>query len=79
MESNLAPLIDQVMHDNPRVYIKSHVYTRGNQQPSEGRPHIEIHFSTTAETSKNATERLNKAIAGVSKLIEKNGGRVKPA
>jgi nicotinamide-nucleotide amidase len=79
MESNLAPLIDQVMHDNPRVYIKSHVYTRGNQQPSEGRPHIELHFSTTAETSKNASKRLDKAIASISRLIESNGGRVKPA
>ena len=79
MESDLAPLIDQVMHDNPHVYIKSHVYTRGNQQPSEGRPHIEIHFSTTAETSKTATERLNKTVADLSKLVKNTGGRVKPA
>ena len=27
MESSLAPLIDEVMHDNPLVYVKSHVYT----------------------------------------------------
>jgi molybdenum cofactor synthesis domain-containing protein len=77
MESNLAPLIDQVMHDNPRVYIKSHVYTRSNQQPSEGRPHIEIHFSTTAETSKNASEHLDKTITELSRLIVNSGGRVK--
>ena len=77
MESNLAPLIDQAMHDNPRVYIKSHVYTRSNQQPSEGRPHIEIHFSTTAETSKNASEHLDKTIAELSRLIVNSGGRVK--
>lgn len=79
MESNLAPLIDQVMHDNPRVYIKSHVYTKSNQRPSEGRPHIEIHFSTTAETSKTASEHLDKAIADLSRLIVNSGGRVKPA
>jgi nicotinamide-nucleotide amidase len=77
MESNLAPLIDQVMHDNPRVYVKSHVYTRSNQQPSEGRTHIEIHFSTTAETSKNASEHLDKTIAELSRLIVNSGGRVR--
>jgi len=78
MESNLAPLIDQVMRYNPHVYIKSHVYIKGNPEPSEGRPHIELHFSTTAETSKNASKRLDKAIASISRLIESNGGRVKP-
>ena len=77
MESNLAPLIDQVMHDNPRVYIKSHVHTRSNHQPSEGRPHIEIHFSTTAETSKNASEHLDKTITELSRLIVNSGGKVK--
>jgi molybdopterin-biosynthesis enzyme MoeA-like protein len=79
MESNLAPLIDQAMRDNPRVYIKSHVYTEGSQQSSEGRPHIEVHFSTTGQTSRSASERLDKAIASLSRLIENNGGRVKPA
>ena len=77
MESNLAPLIDQAMHDNPRVYIKSHVYTRSNKQPSEGRPHIEIHFSTTAETSKSALKQLDKTIADLSRLIVNSGGRVR--
>ena len=76
MESSLAPLIDQVMHDNPRVYIKSHVYTRSNQRPSEGRPHIEIHFSITAETSRNASEHLGKTITELSRLIVNCGGRV---
>jgi molybdenum cofactor synthesis domain-containing protein len=79
MESTLAPLIDQAMRDNPRVYIKSHVYTEGTQQSSEGKPHIEVHFSTVAHTSKNASKRLDKAIASLSKLIEDHGGRVKAA
>lgn len=76
IESNLAPLIDQVMHDNPRVYIKSHVYTKSDQQPSEGRSHIEIHFSTTARTSKNASEELDKTITELSRLIVNSGGKV---
>jgi len=79
MESNLAPLIDEVMRDNLYVYIKSHVYVRSSKQPSETRPHIELHFSTTVENGNVATERLNKAIEQLSGLIRKNGGKVKTA
>jgi nicotinamide-nucleotide amidase len=76
MESSLAPLIDEVMHDNPRVYIKSHVYTNSHPQ-TEGRgSHIELHFSTTAENSETASDRLEKAIAHLSELVQNGGGRV---
>jgi len=71
MESALAPLIDQVMHDNSYVYIKSH--PRGEER----KPHIEIHFSTTAKNSKTAKNCLGKAIAQLSELIQKNGGKIK--
>jgi len=71
MESALAPLIDQVMHDNPYVYIKSH--PRGEER----KPHIEIHFSTTAKESKTAKDRLGKAIIQLSELIERNGGKIR--
>lgn len=70
MESSLAPLIDQTMHDNSFVYIKSHPKGRENT------PHIELHFSTTAEGSETAKNRLGKAIRQLSELIEKNHGRV---
>lgn len=71
MESALAPLIDQVMRDNPYVYIKSH--PRGEER----KPHIEIHFSTTAKDSKTAKDRLGKAIIQLSELIERNGGKTR--
>ena len=71
MESALAPLIDQVMHANPYVYIKSH--PRGEER----KPHIEIHFSTTAKDSKTAKDRLGKAIIQLSELIERNGGKTR--
>ncbi|MCK4474745.1 hypothetical protein KAU30_02785, partial [Candidatus Bathyarchaeota archaeon] len=71
MESALAPLIDQVMHDNPYVYIKSH------PQGEERKPHIEIHFSTTAKGSKTAKNRLGKVIIQLSELVQKNGGKIK--
>ena len=72
MESALAPLIDKTMHDNPHVYIKSH------PKGEERKPHIEIHFSTTAKSSKTAKNRLGKAIIQLSELVQKDGGKIKP-
>jgi nicotinamide-nucleotide amidase len=77
MESNLAPLIDQVMHDNPCVYIKSHVYTKSPVQIEGQKSHIELHFSTTADAPETAKKRLNKAITQLSELVQKNGGKVR--
>jgi molybdenum cofactor synthesis domain-containing protein len=71
MESVLAPLIDQTMHDNPYIYVKSHPKGRENT------PHIELHLSTTAKDSKNAKDRLGKAIIQLSELIESKGGKIK--
>jgi nicotinamide-nucleotide amidase len=70
MESTLAPLIDRVMHDNPRVYIKSH--PRGE----ENKPHIEIHFSIKTKDTEKPEEKLQKATAQLSSLIEKSSGKV---
>lgn len=69
IESTLAPLIDQVMHDNPDVYIKSH--------PKRWGKSIEIHFSTAAKDSKTAKNRLGKAIVQLSELVQENGGKIK--
>jgi molybdenum cofactor synthesis domain-containing protein len=71
MESTLAPLIDQTMHDNPYVYIKSH------PKGEEKKPHLEIHFSTTAKDSKTAKDRLGKAVIQLSELVQKNNGKIK--
>jgi molybdopterin-biosynthesis enzyme MoeA-like protein len=71
MESSLAPLIDKTMHDNPCIYIKSH------PKGEEGKPHIELHFSTTAKDSKIAKKRLGKAVIQLSELVEKSGGKIK--
>ncbi len=70
MESVLAPLIDTVMHDDPLVYIKSH------PKRQEGKPHLELHFSTSGKRSEKPEERLHKAVAQLSGLIEKAGGKV---
>jgi nicotinamide-nucleotide amidase len=70
MESVLAPLIDNVMHDNPLVYIKSHPKGR------ENKPHMELHLSTSGKASENPQNRLHKAALQLSGLIELVGGEV---
>jgi molybdopterin-biosynthesis enzyme MoeA-like protein len=77
MESTLAPLIDKAMHDNPHVYVKSHVYTKNVPQVEGKKSHIELHFSTTAENRKTAEDRLNNAVVQLTNLVQKNGGKVK--
>jgi len=71
-ESQLAPLIDEVMHDNPYVYIKSH------PQASEKVPHLEIHLSTTSSDPKTARQRISRVIIQISEIIQEKGGKVKP-
>jgi molybdenum cofactor synthesis domain-containing protein len=71
MESSLAPLIDKTMHDSPYVYIKSH------PKGEEKKPHIELHFSTTAKDSRTAKKWLERAIIQLSELIEENGGKIR--
>jgi nicotinamide-nucleotide amidase len=63
MESELAPLIEEVMQDNPGIYVKSH--PRG----AEKKPHLEIHFSLTSTDNETAQERVHKAVTQLSNLI----------
>lgn len=76
MESTLAPLIDRTMRDNSRVYIKSHVYAKFNGQIEGKKSCIELHFSTTTKEPKTAEKRLKMAVAQLSDLVHKNGGRI---
>lgn len=72
MESEMAPLIDRVMHDNPYVYIKSH------PKGEERIPRLEFHLSTTAENSNVAKNRVSKALIQLSETIQLKGGRIRP-
>jgi len=71
MESDIAPLIDRVMHDNPYVYVKSHPSHTG-----EKIPHLELHLSTTAENSDTAKNRVSRTLIQLSELIKQKGGKV---
>jgi len=70
LESNMAPIIDQVMLDNPSVYIKSH--PRG----VESKPHLEIHLSLKALESEKPKEKLEKAASQLARLTAEQGGKV---
>jgi len=74
MESDMAPLIDRIMHDNPFVYVKSHPSRTG-----EGKPHLELHLSTTAEDSTTAKNRVSKALIQITELAQMKGGKTKPS
>ena len=69
-ESDLAPLIDEAMRENPMIYIKSH------PRREEGKAHIELHFTTSAESLEKAKEGISKAIEKISKLILSQGGNL---
>lgn len=72
MESEIAPLIDRVMHDNPYVYIKSH------PMGDERKPRIELHLSTTAEDEEVARKRVKRTLMELSEIVKENGGRIQP-
>jgi molybdopterin-biosynthesis enzyme MoeA-like protein len=72
-ESELAPTIDKVMHDNPYVYIKSH------PKIAEKDHHLELHLSTTSKDSNLARQRIGRSIAQISEMIKEKSGKVRPA
>lgn len=72
VESEIAPIIDRVMHDNPYVYIKSH--PKGGEKTSR----IELHFSTTAQDAETAKNRVGRAIIQISEMIREKGGKIRP-
>jgi nicotinamide-nucleotide amidase len=72
IESEMAPLIEKVMHSNPHVYIKSH------PKGAERVPRIEFHLSTTAKDSSTARKQVSKALIQLRELIQEKGGKIKP-
>lgn len=65
-ESDLSFIIEQIMKNNPEVYIKSH------PKRGEGTSLIELHFSIMKEKIEEGEKIINKAIKEISsKIIEK--------
>jgi molybdenum cofactor synthesis domain-containing protein len=76
-EPAIAPLIDQVMRENPLVYIKSHVYVKSRGEWDRKRSRIELHFSTRNKNPEAALKHLMKAEDQLSELIKKKGGEIR--
>jgi len=72
MESSLAPTIDRVMTRWPGVYIKSH--PRGIE--TGGRPHIDLHFSITAQDSRRAKKHVLSASRDLAQRLRAVGARI---
>jgi len=68
IESRLAPLIDEVMRDNPGVYVKSHPLR------SEGKAKEELHLTINACQESKPADAIKKAANQLIGLIEANGG-----
>jgi len=71
MESEIAPLIDQVMRGNPCVYIKSHPLG------AEREPRIELHLSIKAGDIEKAKKRVGEALMRLSEVVKAKGGKTK--
>ncbi len=67
-ESNIAPLIDEVMAQNVGVYIKSHPLGVNKV------PHIELHLTITAKEAEKPQQKLERAIAQLTEQIHGVGG-----
>jgi len=72
MESTLAPIIDHVMSQWAGVYIKSH--PRGAE--ANGRPHIELHFSTFSGKPTRGTQSISGALKEMKKELQDAGAKV---
>ncbi len=72
MESEMAPLIDKVMQNNPHVYVKSH------PKGAERIHRIEFHLSTTAKNPTTARKHVIRALFQLEELIQEKGGKIKP-
>jgi nicotinamide-nucleotide amidase len=69
-ESRLAPFVDQVMKDNPGIYIKSHPIT------SDDRPRVELHLTMIATEAAQPDNLIALATKQLTALIKANGGTV---
>jgi nicotinamide-nucleotide amidase len=72
MESEMAPLIDKVMQNNPHVYVKSH------PKGAERIHRIEFHLSTTAKNPTTARKHVTRALLQLKEMIQEKGGKIKP-
>lgn len=64
-ESSLSPIIDQVMQEHPKVYIKSH--PRGIEK--DGAARIELHFRTSGKSAEESMRELRWSVTLMKKKL----------
>lgn len=69
-ESDLAPIIDQVLKMNPKVYIKSH------PKREEGGAYIELHFSTSDESLDKCLRLIEVSTSEIRRHVVERGGKI---
>jgi nicotinamide-nucleotide amidase len=72
IESELAPLLDQVMREIPDVYVKSH------PRAAEPIPLLELHVTTRATSEKDAKDCVEAAEKMICQLIAEHDGKTSP-
>jgi molybdopterin-biosynthesis enzyme MoeA-like protein len=65
LESQIAPLIEQVMSSIPDVYVKSHARVGEGREDS----FIELHFSSKARSGGIAKRRILESINLMTELL----------
>jgi molybdenum cofactor synthesis domain-containing protein len=70
LEADLSPLIDAVMKDNPRAYIKSH------PKGAEYRFAIELHIRVTEQNLDVAKKTIENTVNQMTNLILQHGGKI---
>jgi nicotinamide-nucleotide amidase len=70
IESEIAPLIDATMHENPYVYVKSH------PKAPEPIPLLELYFTATSKSRGGARKLVEEAVKMISPLIRERGGKI---
>ena len=68
LESQIAPLVEEVMNSIPDVYVKSHARVGEGREGSS----IELHFSSRARTGGIAKRRMLQSINLMTKLLGKS-------
>ncbi|TRO59067.1 competence damage-inducible protein A [Candidatus Bathyarchaeota archaeon] len=68
LESQIAPLIDEVLEEINQLYIKSHAQTgEGNKEAF-----LELHFTTKSKKQKTSENRIMQALILMTRLLSKH-------
>ncbi len=71
VESDLAPIIEEVIRDHPGVYVKSHP-----KSIIEGSSRIDVHISASAKAESEARILVQETVKQMKKQVVERGGYI---